>query len=350
MTEDCFEAVVPRAKEVTFRPFRIDDIDATEVVVETLFSGISKGTEIRRYLGLASELEWHDGLSVYLNSKSSNRWPIRNGYENVGRIVRCGSTVDPSLKGRLIWTPSNHSTHVVLKISDYEHGLIPAADDVGELENYTFVARTRIAMAGIHDAEILLGDVVGVVGFGAVGFLAAQLALLSGARKVYVLDTDPRPLQLASIIDVSAILVENKATAASIKETLGDILPDKIIECSGTSAGLNLAMRLVRSEGTIVTISTYSSPSANDLGVDLMGEWGRNRLTLKSSMSVNNRSHRRSPLWTRQRQEQVAIALIGQRDVIVHESMKRRYFFRELQTAYETLSKDGADSSALVVY
>ncbi len=51
-----------------------------------------------------------------------------------------------------------------------------------------FYTLARVALGGVHDAGIRLGDAVAIIGLGVVGLLASQLARLAGATLVIGID------------------------------------------------------------------------------------------------------------------------------------------------------------------
>jgi threonine dehydrogenase-like Zn-dependent dehydrogenase len=102
-----------------------------------------------------------------------------------------------------------------------------------------------IALNGILDSAIRLGETVAVFGLGIVGNLAGQLARLSGARVIGV-DLLPQRLDKAREVGFEVVL-DGKAEPAAerIKTLTGGRGADVCIEASGAIPALNEAIRAV---------------------------------------------------------------------------------------------------------
>ncbi len=292
---------------VGHRAIQYRDPGENEILIKTIMSGVSLGTESRRLQGRVPLETWDDATDVFLAGESGSRWPMSLGYENLGLIVQCGSGVRPSCLGRLIWTPSAHATHTYADFNQVRHGIVQSELDKERLPLLTFVARTRIALAAIHDSQLRVGDRVGVVGCGIIGYIAAQLAKLGGAEDVFIFDIENERLTAATATGLIPVQVGAETDLAKVKIDLGQPGLDIIIESSGTYEGLRAALSLAGREGTVVTISTYHGPAH---ALDLGREWSRNRLDLRSSMSVNGRSSRNTSRWNKIRLERIALRFV----------------------------------------
>ena len=88
-----------------------------EVLIRTLYSGISAGTELSQYRGSSPFMtrSWDAERRVFRDGDPSWTFPVRNlGYEEVGRIEEVGSGVTRVQPGQLVFGAWNHrGTHLM---------------------------------------------------------------------------------------------------------------------------------------------------------------------------------------------------------------------------------------------
>jgi len=99
-------------KEVGFREEELDTTRGNEILVETLYSGISHGTERLIYRGEVAE-----GLqlnSLIKTIKGQFPFPVKYGYSNVGKVVDTGEKVSGLQKGDVIFAFNPHETKYVI--------------------------------------------------------------------------------------------------------------------------------------------------------------------------------------------------------------------------------------------
>ncbi|KUL39425.1 hypothetical protein ADL15_09735 [Actinoplanes awajinensis subsp. mycoplanecinus] len=108
------------------------------------------------------------------------------------------------------------------------------------------------------------GDVVIVQGSGPVGFAAAALAELSGARQVILVGGPANRLALAESIGlgtahVNVIEGDRQAALAEAVRLTGDAYgADVVVECTGVPTAIAEGLRLVRRGGAYVVVGQYT--------------------------------------------------------------------------------------------
>lgn len=88
----------------------------TEVQIQTLFSGISAGTEMNVYRGRAPQWEMRHDPETRLFARAEApewRYPLAYGYANVGRVVEVGAEVTGLSEGDVVFSYSPHQSVVV---------------------------------------------------------------------------------------------------------------------------------------------------------------------------------------------------------------------------------------------
>jgi 2-desacetyl-2-hydroxyethyl bacteriochlorophyllide A dehydrogenase len=119
----------------------------------------------------------------------------------------------------------------------------------------------------VKDSGMQLGDVVAVLGLGPVGLCAAQVALASGAARVFAIDTVAERLEVARAFGAEPVhLVEQdpKAEIAAATEGRG---ADVSIDAVGDPRALESAIRLTRACGTVQCIGVYAERTEVHMGL-----------------------------------------------------------------------------------
>ena len=167
-----------------------------ELRVETLYSGISAGTELTEYRGSNPHLSkaWDAKRRLFAEGVPGRAYPVTTwGYEEVGRVTEVAPDVAAVRAGDLVWGAWGHRSSAVITEARAAACLLPQR--LPPLAA-VFARMGAIALNAVHDAQIHVGEVVAVFGQGVAGLLATQLAALNGATVVAV-DGIPRRLALA---------------------------------------------------------------------------------------------------------------------------------------------------------
>ena len=165
-----------------------------------------------------------------------------------------------------------------------------------------------VALCGIHDSGILVGDRVLVTGLGAIGLMATQLARLQGAS--WVACSDPIAKRRTVAATLGADLVINPGAddvGLIVKRHTASQGTDVSIEASGSYAALHDALRATAYGGTVASLAYYTGSAEQ---MHLQGEWHRNQLTLISSRNVNE-PLRANPRWDSHRMHRQVIDLLA---------------------------------------
>jgi 2-desacetyl-2-hydroxyethyl bacteriochlorophyllide A dehydrogenase len=113
------------------------------------------------------------------------------------------------------------------------------------------------AWFGARNADIKPGSSVAVVGLGPIGLMMVDSAFVMGAHVVYAIDPVPERRALAEAAGAIA-LHPDQALETVREDTKGHKL-DCVVEVVGSDATVDLALRLVRSRGTVSVIGVQQS-------------------------------------------------------------------------------------------
>lgn len=276
-----------------------------EVRIATLFSGISAGTELTQYRGTSpfQHRRWDEGRRLFVDDADGPSWPypVRTlGYEEVGEIVEVGAAVADLMPGQQVYGTWNHRSHHVATADYARERLMPAgADPLTGIFSHI----GAVALNGVHDANIRIGDTVAVFGLGVPGQIAAQAARASGARVIAV---DPDAGRRAMATRLGAHLAIPAAGAAeAIKDATGGRGADACIEVSGVAAALHEAVRAVAYSARVVAMGFFQGEAA---GLRLGEEFHHNRVQLICSQ-ISGVAAEASYRWTKPRLWRTAVEL-----------------------------------------
>jgi threonine dehydrogenase-like Zn-dependent dehydrogenase len=292
------------------RHLAFDPLDATrpgegEVAIRTLYSGVSAGTELSQYRATNPFMHrrFDEASRLFLAAEAPSwPYPVRNlGYEEVGEIVEIGAGVDDLFVGQRVFGAWGHRTHH-LASADYarERKMPEGADPrIG-----VFSHIGAVALNGVHDAQIRLGDVVAVFGLGVAGQIVVQAAKASGARVIGV-DPDPHRRAIALTHGAAQVLDSADGPAQAIKAATGDKGADVCIEVSGAAPALAEAIRAVAYSARVVVMGFIQGEAA---GLRLGEEFHHNRVQLICSQ-ISGVAPEASYRWSKLRLWQTAVRL-----------------------------------------
>ena len=229
-----------------------------EVLVRTLLSGISAGTELSIVRGTNPYLHkrWDKRLRLFLRAEGPPElsFPLAFGYEAIGV---CARSRHPHLReGDLIYGNWGHSEWVTLRGDRYRSQLLPRALT---LRDGIYPGQMGpIALNGIQHAAGRHQDAATIVfGAGVVGLLVAQMARADGASRVIVVDRLPFRLAKAAELELETLdvaMVDD--VAREVKERTNGEVP-VAFECTGAYPALVEAIRCVANRGTVVSLGFY---------------------------------------------------------------------------------------------
>lgn len=336
------ELVVSAPKTVGYQEYEEREPVGDEVLVRTTVSGIKHGTELNSYRGVIpfGDRVWDAGLRLFRAPRRDERikpyYPHRMGSWAAGVVTEVGPEVRRYKPGDRVHGDWRHCQTAILP----EGALYPLLEGV-DGETMVFSDPARFALAGIHDAQIKLGDRVAIFGLGAIGMLALQMARLSGAEWIVAVDPIAARLELAAQLGADLALDPTEVDVGlAIKEATGGGV-DVAVEISGVYSALQQAIRSVRREALVVTVSFYGDAAGR---LDLASEWHHNRINLRSSMPVWDCSHRSQPMWDLARVERTAVRLLEEGRLEVKPLIGARVPFMRAAEAYAMIDLRPNDS------
>jgi threonine dehydrogenase-like Zn-dependent dehydrogenase len=240
------------------RPVALPDPGPDDVLVRTLRTGVSRGTETLVFRGGVPPSQYAAMRAPFQEGDFPG--PVKYGYLNVG-VVEAGPA---ALLGRTVFCLYPHQTAYVVPARSVV--AVPAEVPPARA---VLAGTVETAVNAMWDSVPLLGDRVAVVGAGMVGCCVARLLAQFPGVRVTLVDVDPGRADIAAALGVDFALPADAAGGC-----------DLVLHTSATSAGLQLSLDLLATEGKVIELSWYGDA---DVTLSLGGAFHSGRLTISAS-------------------------------------------------------------------
>ena len=240
------------------RPVTLPEPGRDEVMVRTLRSGVSRGTETLVFRGGVPPGQYATMRAPF--QEGDFPAPVKYGYLNVGAVERGPE----ELHGRTVFCLYPHQSAYVVPA----HAVTVVPDDVPPARA-VLAGTVETAVNALWDAGPLLGDRVAVVGAGMVGCCVARLLSRFPAVEVTLVDVDPGRAEVAAALGVGFGLPADAPGGR-----------DLVVHASATSAGLQRSLELLAPEGTVIELSWYGD---DEVQLSLGGAFHSSRLGIRAS-------------------------------------------------------------------
>ncbi|MCJ8520080.1 NADPH:quinone reductase-like Zn-dependent oxidoreductase [Pseudorhizobium tarimense] len=224
---------IERAGQAAIRTETLIPLQPSQVTVEALFSGISRGTESLVFHGRVPETEFERMRGPHQEGEMS--FPVKYGYAMVGTVLDGAG----DLAGRRIFCLHPHQDR--FRIGRQEVHVLP---DALPPERAVLAANMETALNIVWDAGVLPGDRVVVFGAGIVGLLTAYIVSRIGGAEITLCDISPDRRDIARALglpfcepsdvpDDCDVLINASASPAALANALAHAgFEARIIEAS----------------------------------------------------------------------------------------------------------------------
>lgn len=323
--------VITGPRRVEVREQVVRDPDPHEVLIRTKVSGISAGTEMNVYRGLAPQ--WRRRMDpvtgLFETAETSDfSYPLIYGYANVGVVEDAGSAVTGVSPGDLVFSFSPHQ----------EWSVVPALEviplpSLRAVEHGILVANVNTALNGVLDANPALEAAVIVSGLGVIGLLAVQLLRQTGPGYLAGIDRSAHRRELAGRFGTVETFAPGPEVARSVRARTANRGADVVVEVSGVPGALHEAIRIAGRNGLVVALSWYSGSFE---GLELGGEFHHNRVRIRSSQ-VDDVNPELGPLWSADRRMESALRFLG--DLELDPLFTHRFPIDQAADAYRSVDE-----------
>lgn len=314
-------------REIELREALVRSPEAGEIVVRATRSLISAGTEMLVYRG-----DTTPGDRMPPNSEGSFPFPTKYGYQTVGEVIAVGDGTGFRVGDRVF---TRHPHQDVFTIEARPEYVVRVPDGVTD-EAATFLNLTRVALTGVLDVPVKVGELAVVFGQGIVGMMCARIAALNAAATV-VVDRFEKRRELALAFGATAAVEPDEVKDVVLELSHGRGA-DVVYEASGAPPALQSAIEIAADRGEIVAISLYGN---REVSLRLAPEFHFRRLRITSSQATDQAR------WDWVRRTEASFALLER--LGVDGMVSRTVGFSEAQAAYELVDRDPANVLGVVL-
>jgi threonine dehydrogenase-like Zn-dependent dehydrogenase len=331
------ELVAVAVRTPAIREYEDQPLKPDEIRVRTECGAPKHGTELHGYRGDSpfSDSHWNSERKLFLPGASESQFPRSLGNIAVGTVVEVGANVEGVSVGERVagYGPLRET-------QTWRWGTSGAYPGVRKLppgmswQAAVCLDPATVALGGIRDGNVRLGDRVAVFGLGAIGLMAMQLARLAGAS--FVAAIDPLSARRAVARQTGADLVLDPTSADAgleIRHATGSSGVDVSLETSGSAAALHHAIRGLAFGGTVALTAWYNEFSG---GLDFGREAHFNRPTFVFTRAESE-PHRDHPRWNNRRQADAAWDLLASGRVTAEAVVQPVVSFEESVEAYQAI-------------
>jgi 2-desacetyl-2-hydroxyethyl bacteriochlorophyllide A dehydrogenase len=306
-----------------------------QVLVQSLISAVSPGTEMLIYRGQAPEDLPKDETIAALAGGFT--FPLKYGYAVVGRVVALGRGVAPDWQNRLVFAFQPHQSRFLAT----PDSLLPLPDGLAP-EDAVFFPNMETAVTFLLDGQPLAGEQVAVFGQGIVGLLLTALLARWPLASLVTLDLHPRRRLLSESLGAHASLDPGGSdTHQQLMAHLqgGGPYPgaDLTYEISGNPEALGQAIAATGFNGRVVIGSWYGRKMTH---LALGGRFHRSRVQLISSQ-VSSIPPGLCGRWNKSRRYQVTWRLL--QEVQPARFITHRFPMAQASQAYQLMDRNPAE-------
>jgi NADPH:quinone reductase-like Zn-dependent oxidoreductase len=312
------------------------DVPAGGFATETVYSGLSAGTELSYFKGTNPYLSahWDAELGLFRPGEAGLSYPVtRLGYMEVARVV-ASETPAVAVDDLVAMAYGHRSGYLADPLVDRVVRLPPDPADLDPMLGIYVAHMGPIcangllhAAADLHGTDVrtladgVRGRCVAVTGAGVVGLLTALFARHHGAERLVVIDPSAERRAVAEALDLDVLDPERHDAAVTLKtrwrHAAGDRGADVVFQCRGQAASLALALRLLRPQGTVVDLAFYQAGADE---VRLGEEFHHNGLAVRCAQ-IGRVPRGLAHVWDRERLSAETVALLAAEGALITKHM-----------------------------
>ncbi len=330
-------------RQIELREEALPVLGADDVLVETICSAISAGTEMLVYqdrfphdtstalsAGLAAD-------PVISSMRGGFQYPLAFGYACVGVVRETGKEVNREWLNRHVFAFQPHTSHFITN----PNSLFPIPFALSP-EASCFLPNMETAVNLVQDGAPILSERVLVLGQGIIGLLTASLLSEFPLETLVTVDRYELRRRSSPVADHLSLDPTSPSFHKDAMALLND-RADLTFEVSGHPAALNDALALTGFSGRIVIGSWYGEKRAE---IDLGGAFHRSRIKLISSQ-VSTLAPELSGRWDKARRFNAAWKALER--IKPEKWITHRFPIENAKAAYQLLDENPQEAIQVVI-
>lgn len=341
MNEKMLQQVMTAPGEITFREIPVPEVQADQVLVK-----------IRRIGICGSDIHVYHGEHPYTS------YPVTQGHEVSGKIVRVGEYVKDLQEGQKVTIepqvfcgrcyPCLHGRYNLcenLKVMGFqttgtasEYFAVDASKVtlLPEEMSYDEGAMIEPLAVTVHAARRfpdLKGAKCVVLGCGPIGILLIQSLKALGASEVMATDISDKRLALARELGADHVFNTSREDFAKVLvDTFGRDKADVIYDCAGNDTTMDQAIQNARKGSTIILVAVFAKRANVDLA-----KLNDSELDLNTSMMYRHEDY------------VDAICLVNEGKIRLRPLMSSHFAFRDFLKAYEYIDANRESTMKVLI-
>lgn len=253
-------ALAPRTP--VLREYEEEPLQPGDIRVRTRYGAVKHGTELRLYRndGAMNEPYYDEEQRIFLpQQEPRSLFPIRLGNSALGTVIDVGPGVAGVAVGdSVVGYGRLRETHRwAWPAAGPARGFYRAPEGMDWRAAMCLNPGT-VALAGVRDGHVRVGDRVAVFGLGAIGLLTVQLAKIAGAAQVIAFDPIPLRRAVAARTGADSAFDPSEVDAGlEMRRATGGLGADVAIETSASASALHHAIRGTAHGGTVAVTAWY---------------------------------------------------------------------------------------------
>lgn len=348
--------------EITIEDVPAPIVGKGTVLVKTLYSCISSGTEMAEVAGSSKPLykrvieqpkKINKVLKMVKDSGLSKTISVVRGildtetpmgYSAAGQVIEVGEGItDIAIGDKVACAGGSYAVHA--EFINVPRNLVVKAPDDLNMAWMSTVALGAIALQGVRRASPSLGEVFVVFGLGFLGQVTAQLLKINGCRVVGI-DIDKGRMDVAKYLGIEIALASDKSVVETVKRFTGGYGADGIIVTAATESDelISQAFKMCRKKGRVVVVGDVGlninreDIYEKELDFFISTSYGPGRYDVRYEKDGLD-----YPVgyvrWTENRNMVEYIKLLAENRINLAPLISKEFLFNEAPLAYKELSE-----------
>jgi predicted dehydrogenase len=314
---------------------------------------MARKDEVKKVINTAKTIGLVDTYKLMMNKLDA---PSALGYSCAGEVIAVSDDVSEFKIGDKVACAGSGAVHA--EIVAVAKNLCVKLEDGVALNEAAFTTLGAIALQGIRQADLRLGESCAVIGLGLIGQLTMQMLNAAGIKSIGI-DIDKNMVKLAQELGASHAIERNtEGIENSIRELTKGYGVDAVIITAATSNTdpVDFAGELCRVKGKVVIVGSVPT------GFKRAGYY-KKELELKMSCSYGpgryDRNYEENGVdypygyvrWTENRNMQAFADLLAEKKLNIAKLISHTFNFNEAPKAYQLIvDKTEAFTGVLLKY
>ncbi len=288
---------------VSVRKERIGLPGPNEILVQTVVSSISAGTELLVYRNrFPKELLVDESIP---GLKQKFGYPMKYGYSAVGRVIACGANLEKGWERKSVFSFHPHESHFLALPTE-----VCALPPTLSLDQAALLPALETSIHLVSEGLPMIGEKVVVFGQGVIGLMTTALLARMDLGNLITVDYHGKRREASVALGAFESLDPKTKVTQKIRSFLKDgdgyEGADLVFELSGDPNALNQAIEVAGYRGRVVIGSFYGNKRSS---LDLGGRFHRSGIRLISSQ-VSRIQPEFSGSWNKSRRLGLALRLL----------------------------------------